>query len=91
MQFVAQVVEYPAGASEPVRRPETEPAVTDVAGSARDLPLKVWAAADNARYTCGAPLEGITFKPTMMFQVEATYRIGPGLYMGQQGGGACPS
>lgn len=43
---------------------------TQVAGSGRDMPLRVYVGADNARYTCGAPPEGIVFKPTMMFQVN---------------------
>jgi hydrocephalus-inducing protein len=49
-------------------RPEPEPAVQEVAGSARDLVLKVYAVADSARYECSAPPTGILFKPTMMFQ-----------------------
>jgi hydrocephalus-inducing protein len=49
---------------------EPEPKVSDVAGTAKDIELKVFATADNARYTCGAPPEGILFKPTMMYQTR---------------------
>ncbi|KAK9824158.1 hypothetical protein WJX72_008157 [[Myrmecia] bisecta] len=54
---------------------DTEPAVEVVAGAtkaestAKDLPLKVFAVADDARFECDAG--GITFKPTMMFQTRA--------------------
>lgn len=55
------VLTYPpggAGDAAPVAKPEPEPSVQDVAGSAKELVLKVWAAADNAKYDCGAPATG---------------------------------
>ncbi|KAF5830389.1 hypothetical protein DUNSADRAFT_14652 [Dunaliella salina] len=60
----------PQDPSQPWTRPEPEPAVTEVPGSARELALQVYAVADNVKYECGAAPEGIVFRPTMMFQTR---------------------
>lgn len=66
------VVDYglpPGTDGQPAARPEPEPKVTDAAGSTRELLLRVYATADNAKYACE---EGpIIFKPTMMFQTRS--------------------
>ena len=52
---------------------DPEPPVTDVAGTAKDLALKVFAIADNPKFECD--LKPILFRPTMMFQVEGGHVI----------------
>ncbi|KAJ9512718.1 hypothetical protein QJQ45_019009 [Haematococcus lacustris] len=56
---------------QPAMQPEPEPSVKELAGSSKELVLKVYAVADNARYECSAPQSGIQFRPTMMFQTRA--------------------
>lgn len=46
-----------------------EPHFAAVAESAREVPLKVFAVADNARYECS--VSAITFRPTMMYQARS--------------------
>ena len=58
-----------AAPSEPASVADPEPAVTDVAGTAKDLPLKVFAIADNPRYECDD--KPILFRPTMMYQTRS--------------------
>lgn len=48
---------------------EVEPAHTVVPGTAREIGLKVFAVADNARYE--ASVSSVTFRPTMMFQARS--------------------
>lgn len=67
----AQPLQVQVAQQEPVARPEPEPSVADVPGTNKEVLLKVFAVADNARYECGAPAAGILFKPTMMFQTRA--------------------
>jgi|LauGreDrversion4_1035100.scaffolds.fasta_scaffold295269_2 hydrocephalus-inducing protein len=50
---------------------DPEPQVTDVAGTAKDLALKVFAIADNPKFECD--VKPILFRPTMMFQVGASH------------------
>eukprot|EP00798_Chlamydomonas_sp_ICE-L_P006741 gene6741-3411_t len=48
---------------------EPEPAVTEVPGTTKDIPLKIFATADNAKYECD--VSPVMFRPTMMFQTRS--------------------
>lgn len=54
---------------QPTARPEPEPSVTDVAGTSKDMALKVFAIADNPRFE--ADRSAIVFKATTMFQTRS--------------------
>ena len=63
------IMDYGEGSTgQPVPKQEPEPAVTDVAGTAKDKLLRVFSVADNAKYECD--LKPILFRPTMMFQTR---------------------
>jgi hydrocephalus-inducing protein len=61
------VIEYDAD-NKPLARPEPEPKVTEVNGTAKELSLKVFAVADNPRFECDT--KPIQFRPTTMFQTR---------------------